>query len=240
MDEFFQDVIMKKKLAKIVLAILFVLPFCAQAITFTSDANIQAGNTWMNVYIYDTPPNHTTVTMTGGSITDLMKVYSASTLNMSGGYVLGLDAFENSAVNISGGSVGGLELYDNATATISQNASIGGAGAGYSSVFNMNGGTITELAAGDNSILNLRDGIITESLRAFPSAVVNVFGYNLSKTDSGGMFGYGQITGYWLNDSQFTINLFDTDTYSCINLIPEPTSLLLFGAGAFLLRKSHK
>ncbi|MGD0786279.1 MAG: PEP-CTERM sorting domain-containing protein [Sedimentisphaerales bacterium] len=231
---------MEKKLAKIVLAFLFAFPFYAQAVTFTSDANIQAGNSWMNVDIYDTSPNHTTVTMTGGSITDQMNVYNASTLNMSGGYVLGLVALENSTVNISGGSVGGLSLRDNATATISQNASIGVAGVGDSSVFNMNGGTIDYLGVGDNSIINLRGGTIIDYLGADFFATVNVFGYNLAKTDIGGTHGAGQVTGFWQDGSTFTINLSGTDTYSTINLIPEPATLLLLGIGTFLLRKSHK
>ncbi len=230
---------MKKILAKIVLAILFVFPFCAQAVTFTSDANIQAGNNWMNVNIYDTPPNHTTVTMTGGTVNDSMVVYNASTLNMSGGNVFGLGALENSTVNISGGYVAGLDLHDNATATISQNASIYSAATFDSSILNMNGGTIDRLSARDTSIINLRGGYITDTIGAMPLATINVFGYNLAKTNTGGTYGIGQITGFWQDGSVFTINLSGTDTYSTINLIPEPTTLLLLGVGAFLLRKSH-
>jgi hypothetical protein len=251
---------MKKKLAKIVLAILFIFPVYAQAVTFTSDANIQAGDYWMGVDIYDTPPNHTTVTMTGGTVNDSMVVYNASTLNMSGGNVFGLGAVENSTVNISGGYVAGLTLHDNATLTISQNASIGSAAAMEASIINMNGGTIaSSLRVGDNSILNMNDGIIshlgvieystlnlmggniTNSLGADSlSATINIFGYDLTKTASGGGLGYGQVSGFWQNGTSFAIDLGSSETYSVINLIPEPTTLLLLGVGAFLLRKSHK
>jgi hypothetical protein len=224
----------------ILLAILFLLPVCANAITFTSDANIQAGDNWMNVTIHDTPPNHTTVNMTGGSVTDQMNIYTASTLNMSGGLVGGLAASEESTVNISGGSISMLSLYNNATATLSQNASIYTVGVGYSSIFNMNGGTITYLGAGENSTLNLWGGVILGSLGATSlSATINVFGYNLAKTASGGTLGDGQVSGFWQNGTPFTINLHNSDTYACINLIPEPTTFLLLGIGAFLLRKSH-
>ena len=232
---------MEKKLAKIVLAILFVFPFCAQAVTFTSDANIQSGDNY--VYggdIYDTPPNHTTVTMTGGTVGDSMRVHDASILNMSGGNVFGLGALENSTVNISGGSVAGLDLYGNATATISQNAIIYSAAVMESSILNMNGGTVANLGGDENSILNISGGNISDMLGAYGNTIINVYGYDLSMTQSGGTHGVGQITGYWLNDSQFTINLGGTDAYTHINLIPEPTSLLLLGVGAFLLRKSHK
>jgi hypothetical protein len=233
---------MKKRLAKIIFAILLLLPVCAQAtdITFTSDGTIQAGDEWMNAYIYDTPPEHTTVTMTGGSVLDHMGVRNASTLNMSGGNVGGMGASEFATVNISGGSIGALSIYNNATATISQNADIYVATALWSGIINMNGGIITTLNAMENSTLNLRGGSITDDLNANSFlATINVFGYNLAKTNIGGTYGVGQITGFWQDDLPFTINLSGSDTYSRVNLIPEPTTFLLFGIGTFLLRKSY-
>jgi len=125
---------MKKRLVKISLAILLAFSLSAQAVTFTSDANIQTGDTYNGVSIYDTPPNHTTVTMTGGTVHDSMNVCNASTLNMSGGNVNGLNAFGQSMVNISGGSIGGVTVYDNATVTVSQNASLYTVGVGYDSM----------------------------------------------------------------------------------------------------------
>jgi hypothetical protein len=231
---------MKKKLAITLFAILFVFPFCAQAMTFTSDGTIQTNDNWTNVYIVDTPPNHTTVAMTGGAVNDSMGIYSASTLNMSGGNVGGLNANDESLVNISGGSITGLQVFNNATVTLSQNASIYSAVA-YSGVINMNGGTITCLAAvGGSPVVNLRGGAITDYLGADSFASINVFGYNLTKTDSGGTFGYGQVSGFWQDGVAFAINFGGTEVYSHIDLIPEPATLLLFSIGALLLRKSHK
>jgi hypothetical protein len=164
--------------------------------TFTSDGTIKTGDTFNGVSIYDTPPNHTTVTMTGGIVHDDISVYNASTLNMSGGNVDGLSALQQSTVNISGGSISGVSIYDNATVTLSQNASLYTVGVGYysylssvgdyPSIFNMDGGTITYLTAVTaSSILNLRGGNITDSLGADSSAIVNVYGYNLTKANSG-------------------------------------------------------
>jgi hypothetical protein len=229
---------MKKLLGiriSILLAIL-LLPVCANAITFTSDANIQTGDTWMNVYIYDTPPNHTTVTMTGGSVNDSMGVHNASTFNMSGGNVGGLGAMDESTANISGGSVIILNISSNATATISQNGSIFTAHVFDSSVFNMNGGTIAILTGDENATLNLWGGNITDMLGAYGSATINVFGYNLAKTNTGGTHKAGQVTGFWQNNSSFTINLGGSDAYSHINLIPEPVTISLLLAGILGIR----
>ncbi len=234
---------MKTRLGKISLVILFVFPFYAQAanMTFTSDANIQAGNSWSSVSIYDSPPAHTTVNMTGGSVTDIMKVYNASTLNMSAGQVKGgLSALDQSIVNISGSSVvGSLGATNNATINLSGNASIIGAGIGGSGIFNIYGGTIGQLNGYASAVINLYGGAITNYISVEPSGTINVFGCDLAKTNTGGTYGYGQITGFWQDTLSFTINLADPGTYSVVNLIPEPATLLLFGLGVLLLKKSH-
>ncbi len=265
---------MKTRLGKISLVILFAFSFYAQAasMTFTSDANIQAGDSWSSVSIYDSPPAHTAVTMTGGSVTDSMGVYNASTFNMSAGHVNALSANDQSTVNISGDSVHVLGVSSNATASISNNASVsmadtygvlnvygGTIGQLYgwetstinvysgtinndlfaeeSSVFSIYGGTIDHLGAGGSSVVNLRGGNITNWLGA--SSTINVFGYNLAKTNTGGAYGDGQITGFWQDGLPFTISLRYSSTYSAVNLIPEPATLLLFGLGVLLLKKSH-
>lgn len=232
---------MKKRLRFInfVFAILFLLPLSAKATgttTFYNDGIIQAGDSWTNVYVHDTLPNHTTVTMTGGSVNDSMGVYDASTFNMSDGHVAGLNAWQSSSINISGGSVSGLLLYNNAAVNISQNANIYSAAA-YSGVINMNGGTVALLSGMENSTVNLRGGNITDGLGAYGFTTINVFGYNLTKTSTGGTHGAGQVTGYWQNGLPFTINLGGSDAYSHINLIPEPATFLLISIGGLLLRR---
>jgi hypothetical protein len=230
---------MKTRLWEIILAVL-LLPAFTQAVTFTSDANIQAGDSWSSVSIYDTPPAHTTVNMTGGVITDGgVHVYNAATFNFSGGtmYGGGIEAHDQSTVNITS-SVKGVGVFDNATVNIFNNANV--SMADTYGVLNVYGGTIGQLSGYASAIVNLHGGDITNYISVEPSGSINVFGYDLAKTDTGGTYGYGQITGFWQDALPFTINLAGSGAYSAINLIPEPTTLLLLGIGAFLLRKSRK
>jgi hypothetical protein len=190
---------------------------------FYSIGTIITGQTWYNVGIYDTTPAHTTVTMTGGLVHSL-SAYDSSSLIMSGGHIDFLDASANSTLTLS------------ATATVGTTHILG------SGVFNMIGGTIAEFSAIQQAVVNLRGGGIMDMLISRDSSFVNVFGTNLAKTSSGGPFGYGRITGLWQDNSPFTINLGDSGTYSHVNLvtIPEPVTLLLFGAGIPLVRRFGK
>jgi hypothetical protein len=207
---------------------------------FYSDGTIQDGDSWYGVRIYDTPPNHTTVNMTGGVIVDNgISVYDAATFNFSGGVPGWISAYNQSIANITGG-FSATNVTNNATVNISSNASVAMAEAYGFGIFNVYSGNIGQLIANENSIVNLMGGTITTFIGAELSATINVFGSDLAKTNTGGLYGDGQVTGFWQDGSPFTINFLGSGAYSVTNLIPEPATFLLLGVGTFLLRKSKR
>ncbi|MGD1043274.1 MAG: PEP-CTERM sorting domain-containing protein [Sedimentisphaerales bacterium] len=210
----------------------------ALATDFYSDGSIVAGDSWSNVSIYDTPPAHTTVNMTGGLV-DGVATHDASTLNVHGGQVIYVTSVWNySTVNIFDGSLGSASIHDYASinvygGTFSQNTVVEDFG-----IANIMGGTMKSLSSFNYSVTNLYGGSITDSIYiGSTTSTINVFGSNLTKTDTDGTYGYGQISGFWQNGLPFTIDLADPDKYSRINLIPEPATFLLLGAGGLFLRK---
>jgi hypothetical protein len=231
-----------EKMKKFLIILLICLSVghvaCATVTYITSDATIKDGDVYNGVVIQDSPPNHTTVNMTGGTVYEGLDVLDSATFNFSGGQA-GIGAFDRSTVNITGG-IASVGVGGNATANIFNNANVAMATAGGLGTLNVYGGTIGLLSADESSgppVINIYGGTITDYILVYLPATVNVFGYDLAKTSTGGTYGAGQVTGFWLDGSPFTINLGYSDVYSAINLIPEPSTLLLLGAGAFLLRK---
>ncbi|MHC4499398.1 MAG: PEP-CTERM sorting domain-containing protein [Planctomycetota bacterium] len=200
---------------------------------FTSSGQILAGEEWDSVSIYN---DDTVVDMLGGTV-DSIGTYDASTLKVFAGYVSTLDALEYSTVNISAGFVYGLVVSNQAVASFSDAADLFAPRARHFGTINMTGGTVDHLGAIDSGTINLYGGIIADYLVALDSAAVNIYGHDLLKTASGGAYGYGQASGFWLNDTTFTIDLNDAETYDHINLIPEPSSLALLALGSLLLRR---
>ncbi|NIT57366.1 MAG: hypothetical protein GWN00_14380 [Aliifodinibius sp.] len=157
---------------------------------------------------------------------------------MSGGGIQTLDAFNISTANISGGDVRSIFTWDHATTNLYDGGSVFSLGAGVSGTINMMGGNTEYLRAGDFSIVNLFGGTVNIYLNAWDSAKVNIYGYGFDYDPSAGNWNGGQLTGLWLDDTPFIIDLAGSGTYSNINLVPEPISLILFTCGALLLRSS--
>ncbi|MHC4478553.1 MAG: PEP-CTERM sorting domain-containing protein [Planctomycetota bacterium] len=228
---------MKTKLS--VGVILLVLVTCGQAYAvgdkiFTSSGQILPGEEWNNVSIYN---DDTVVDMLGGNV-DSMGSHDASTLNVFDGFVSTLVALEFSRINVSGGHVQGLSALDWATVIFSGTASVVSLSAsGESGLAQMVGGTAEYVRAGDSGTLELYGGLVSDSLNAFGSSAVYIFGYDLVKTSSGGAYGYGQVYGAWLDQTPFNIDFSTQETYLHVNLVPEPSSLLLLAGGLLLLRR---
>lgn len=211
---------MKTKIYLIVAAVIFSTASEVTAIEdkiFTSSGQIVEGEFWGNVYIYN---DDTIVDMLGGLV-DGIATYDASTLNVTSGHINTLDALEFSTVNVSAGYVYTLWAWDSGTATLSGTGSvISLSSRGFFGTVNMTGGSTEYARAGDSGTLNLYGGVVTDSLNAWDSAAINIFGYDLFKTTTGGTYGYGFVTGFWGDGTPFSINFNTSETHSHINLIP--------------------
>ena len=113
----------------------------------------------------------------------------------------------------------------------------------------MFGGNVGLIEAWNYSTLNLHGGTISDYLLAYgdDSLTVNIYGYGFYYNPLSGDHRGGQLTGFWLDDTPFIIDLYydDTpggpiiDTWPHIVLIPEPATILLLGLGAINIRINY-
>jgi hypothetical protein len=205
---------------------------------FYSDGNIVAGEYWGSASIYDTPPNHTTVNMSGGQV-DTTSTFDTSIFNMTGGKMSHLYSYEFSTANISGNDHSNpFDIYarDQSVINFSGTVEATHAEAFNTAKINMYGGTIYNLSAFNGGAINIYGGDITFNIWAQDNAVINIFGYDLFKSPTGGT-GDGFVRGYYNDHSFFMFNFEGSETYSHVNLIPEPLTILLLGVGGLFLRK---
>jgi hypothetical protein len=225
-----------------------------------ADAVVSNGEAYNVVSVYDTPPEHTSVNVIGGYI-DVMRLYDASTADVTGGNMSSLGAVGYSTANIRGAAeIGSAVADDFGTLNIfgGHLQSAGANGQGVLNVsdaaniwmvslfgdarMNMVGGEIARAQVFDSSILNLRGGVIVEGIGTRPGhfeGSINVYGYSLVKTSSGGRYGLGQVYGFYPDGAEFVIDL-GGGIYPYVNLIPEPATVLFLLSGAFLVRKRRQ
>jgi hypothetical protein len=202
---------------------------------FYSSGQILPGEQWNYVSIYN---DGTIVDMSGGHIYEAVYTYNSSILNVTGGSMGYLVSLESSTANMSNGDVYTIGAWDNATVNFSGNANAANFYACNYGTLNMIGGVVQRIGATDSGVINIYGGYISDCLGVSSTSIANVYGHDLIKMPFGGSYGYGQVSGFWNNNKPFTIDLSGPDTYSRINLVPEPSTLFLLGIGCLIAVRS--
>jgi len=225
-----------RKRISILLAIL-LLPVCANAtdITFTSSGTITDGNVFEHVYVQN---DGTVIDMSGGQITNWLFTYDASIFNMSGGSISGNVYISNlSSFNVSDDTVdiGDFVVYGSASLS-GGSTTAHRLRTGTTSVVNIDGGNLNFDKFEIEGVVNIYRGLLYVddvwiSTAYLPLPTINIYGYGFNYTQE-------ILTGYLLDDNFFTIKGVDASEYARFNLLPEPMSLLLFGFGLLVLRKT--
>ena len=173
-------------------------------------------------------------------------VVQAEIYNIGPGEEFGsLTLIDDDTLLMTAGEGDNLTLFDWSIATIEDTNPIIGEESGgiwevtttSYSIFNLSGGEINNLSVYGESSIYLDEGQILGDLTVYnDTAWVHIFGYGFNNDPFMG----SPLTGYWANDTPFSINLVDStiSTYDQIvfHIIPEPATILLFGMGGFILR----
>ena len=228
-------------------------------VVFYNDAVVTSDERYESVTVYDRPPETTTIDFYGQA--EYLAMYDSSTLHLYYGSKIEGSGVENKLYNSStvnvyeGAMIGlgsdtGMDMYDSSRLNI-----YGGRvglffGAHDSSMVNLYDGYLESIMGlADSSTLNVYTGYAAGWMDNFyvaPTATVNIYGYGFEYTPHGrwmppiGGVGEGwwvsKLTGYDFDGGPITfLGIPDPDTHDNINLIPEPTTLLLLGLGGLAL-----
>jgi len=135
------------------------------------------------------------------------------------GYVSTLWGYNSSTINAFGGEVFSLYALDTSVIDVFDDAIVDVLVANGTGLINMSGGIVDHAGVNESGTLNLSGGLVSDRLWASGSGIINFYGYNLAKTNTGGHYGFGFVSGEWVDRTTFNINLSGPDTYSHINLI---------------------
>lgn len=226
---------MKKKIEVLIFFSILFFVCGAQALTYVYSGSLtinenQNDNDGIIAY------NNGTIDMLGGSVW-WININNQAAANIYGGTAGEFLAFNSSTFNIYGGRANTLMLTDTSRADISGGYILSLVAKG-NSVANVYGGTLG-LGATGNSIINIYGGLIN-AISASGNSIINLYAYkdSVQITTTGGSYNTGQVSGKYLDGSEFCINLGQTaESYLHIVIVPEPMTLLLLTLGSLVLRR---
>ncbi len=122
-------------------------------------------------------------------------------------------------VELFGGVAGKIETRDNSSAIL-------------------RGGSVYWLDIKGNSIGEIYEGQIGEgALGLYDESIAYLYAYNVQFYQSDD-FGQSQIEGtYYLSNEDFMIPVWDKEHFSKIQVVPEPTGILVLSVGVLFIRK---
>ena len=107
----------------------------------------------------------------------------------------------------------------------------------HTSSFDMRGGEMDILYVQNDSIIYIYNGSLLD-IGIIENGVVNLHAYDVVHHSTGGGHFNGWIEGkYFSNDSYFSYNLIHADSFSHINIVPEPCILSLMAIGGFIVKR---
>lgn len=222
--------------------------------------NMQGGQlTGLGMDVRDTA----IVNISGGQA-NVVSAANSSRVNLSGGELGGLNIAETATARIVNGAIGGLSTFGHAAVDVLGGNVQSSVSIDEWSSVNINGGSVGSQSAGldllsvaDQGRLYLRSGQIQSDVEAWASATldlsggslngylrasdssnVNIYG-SVSSVEPGSVLGRFLMTGAWADGMPFQIELYDSQTLSHINIVPEPSALLIVLAGG-LLQKTRR
>jgi len=125
-------------------------------------------------------------------------------------------------LDVLGGAMWKLELTDYATANIYD-------------------GDIEWLFMKDDTFVNIHAaGDTLEMFRAGQQSLAYLYAYDVIYHPGGGLGGDGWIEGIYIsNDIPFSFSFYTQESYPHISIVPEPTTVLLFGLGGLLIKTKN-
>lgn len=109
-----------------------------------------------------------------------------------------------------------------------------------STITNWYDGQMTYFVSNDNSIANIYGGILF-GLGSGENSQINLYAYDIQHHLTGGHWDSGWVEGrYFMTNRHFEFDLWGQDTYSHINIVPEPATILLLGLGSIIVIRKRR